>query len=357
MEIRQVAEVLDNFELGVPTLDALVPNQATYSVLLFQPQGNILANNSGVRNKDTSLADKQFGAFLAEAKHSQADLALTPEYSMPWKTLVNAIKTATMPAPGKLWVLGCESIRFQELEDLRKELTGYATVICEALQAATEDKFVDPLAYVFFAPKNGFPECSQLVILIQFKTFPMGDLDNFEVNRLHTGSLIYRFANNGPSVSLVSLICSDALDFSDTVAGEIYDRALIIHIQLNPSPRHQEFIDCRGKLLKYHGDETEVLCLNWASEVNCWLDDKPQPWKNVAASAWYLKSSAVDIRDENLCANHRRGLYYTWLKSRRTHALFFNYDAALYFLNTTKVVHIGVTAPASRRRGPMLSKT
>ena len=356
MEIKNVAEVLASSGLGVPTLKALVPDENTYSVLLLQPQGNIVANNLGVGNKDSGLANKQFGGFLAEAKRTRADLAITPEYSMPWNTLVTAIKTGTVPEPGGLWALGCESIQFQELEEIQKGLVGHAQVLWEPLHPEP-DKFVDPLAYVFFAPKAGSEDSSEIVVLIQFKTCPMGDPENFEVNGLQRGSTIYLFANVGPTVRLVSLICSDALDFLDNHAAGIYDRTLVLHIQLNADPRHHYFTDCRSKLLKYSGDATEVLCLNWAGEVNDWVEDNAHHWDNIAASAWYLKSTQYDITDTTLCENHWRGLYYTRLRTHNTHALFFNYDSAMFLLNSTKVVHIGVLAAQSRRLGPRLSKT
>ena len=79
--------------------------------------------------------------------------------------------------------------------------------------------------------------------------------------------------------------------------------------------------------------------------------------RNISASAWYLKPDKYDARDETLCANHRRGLYYTWSKDLYVHTLFFNFKPATYMLDATKVAHIGVPAAVSRRRGPQLIKT
>jgi hypothetical protein len=109
--------------------------------------------------------------------------------------------------------------------------------------------------------------------------------------------------------------------------------------------------------LNFAGDQTELICLNWAKGVEEWSNGKSTLWNGVSASAWYLKPDKFDQEDATLGANHRRGLYYTWLKPLRTHALFFNYEAATFFLQASKVAHIAVPAPISRRRGPQLTAT
>ncbi len=193
-------------------------------------------------------------------------------------------------------------------------------------------------------------------MLIQFKTYPMGDEDHFEVNGLQRGNRIYKFGVAGQSIRLVSLICSDALDFQDADAENIHDRALVVHIQLTPKPRQEQYRQYRDRLLRFSGDATEILCLNWAKDVQIWCDGQTTAWKNISGSAWYLKPSGFDDRDATLSANHRRGIYYTWLQAHRTHALFFNFEPATYLVTASKVAHIGVPGPVSRRRGPQLTK-
>ena len=39
------------------------------------------------------------------------------------------------------------------------------------------------------------------------------------------------------------------------------------------------------------------------------------------------------------------------------HALFFNYQPAVFLVIASKVAHLGVLAPTSYRRGPQLTKT
>jgi len=118
MQTVAVAEVLAAEGLAPPILSVLVPNEQNYSALLMQPQGDIEISGAGVRSRNRALADAQFGAFLRDARAADADLAVTPEYSMPWSALTAALQAAVIPSEGKLWALGCESIRYSELEQL-----------------------------------------------------------------------------------------------------------------------------------------------------------------------------------------------------------------------------------------------
>jgi hypothetical protein len=359
MKISLVPTVLMQEGLGTPTLNALVPNEANYTVLLMQPKGEIEGSTAGVRNKDRNLAKRQFEKYLEDARETQADLVVTPEYSMPWDVLTSAIKAGISPIQGKLWVLGCESIKYSELIALKHDLEPYATtVLFETLQPAPH-QFTDPLAYVFLTPTGGDNGDSKIVILVQFKTYPMGDDDHFEINGLQRGTRIYQFGGGiGQEIKLVSLICSDAFAFADEGHAEaIYDRALVLHIQLNQKPRHTQYRQYRDRLFRFGGDSTELICLNWARNVNEWSGATKKEWGNIGGSAWYLRPMQFDGRDETLCLNHQRGFYYTWFKELRVHAMFFNYEPATYLLEASKVAHIGVPAAISRRRGPQIKKS
>jgi hypothetical protein len=232
------------------------------------------------------LAAAQFGAFLRDAPETDADLVVTPESSMPWSTLSAALQAAITPCHGKLWAIGCESIRYNELQQLKQDLARVATVIFEALPVQ-QHRFLDSLAYIFLAPPADGNGAARLVMLGQFKTFPMADNNHFETNGMQRGTRIYRFGVAGQRISLVALICSDALDFYDADAA-IYDRALIVHTQMNPSPRHDRFRQYRDKLLGLQGDTTEILCLNWAKGVRVLLNGQTQQWQGISGSAWHL---------------------------------------------------------------------
>ena len=354
VDIVSVNQVLAEHGLNAPSLNVLKPDAYNYSVHLFQPEGQIEANQSGVRNRDRARASAQFGEFLAEAKESEADLVVTPEYSTPWEVLHAALDDVNSgPKQGKLWVLGCESIKYSEIKKIKEELVAIAIVIFEEMKP-DDNKFVDPLAYIFrtTAQAGGQP---QLVVLVQFKTCPMSDPHDFERNTLQLGKTIYQFGSYHVEISLVTFICSDLLVFEDQDARNVYDRALIIHIQLNNLRHHSSLLDFRKRIFQYTGDQTELLTLNWARDTRIYDDDGESSGNNFAGSAWYLKAPDIDLSDTTVAINHHRGFYYTWFGSYKTHALFFNFGSKVFQLNASKVVRLGVTGPAGTRRGPQMN--
>lgn len=354
MNIVSVTQVLADHGLNAPTLNVLAADANNYSVLLLQPQGQLEATQTGIRNRDRTLAAAQFGEFLAEATASQADLVVTPEYSTPWDVLRAAIDGANSgPTQGKLWALGCESIKYRELLGIREELAEIATVIFEEMNPE-DNRFVDPVAYVFRTTKSHSDGQSQLVVIVQFKTQPMFDPYDFERNSLQVGTRIYQFGIYGAGISLVTFICSDLLAFTDQDARNVYDRSLILHIQLNNERQHTNLLGFRERLLRLSGDQTELLTLNWARGTRIYHDGNEGPWNKFAGSAWYLKTAQIDLDDATVAANHRNGFYYTRLEAHKAHVSFFNFRPAVFSLTSSKIVRLGVAGPVGGRRGPQL---
>lgn len=352
MNIVSADQTLAQAGFRAPELAALVPDVNNYSVLLAQPQGLVEADATGVRNRDQVRAQAVFSGFLKKAVETAADLAVTPEYALPWATFVAALRADVRPAAGKLWALGCESLTLAELVTYQTELANIATVIFEPMTPQA-NRFLDPLVYVFHSePLAGGP--GRLVLLVQFKTHPMGD--PYENEHLHCGTAVYQFGDAANGLRLISLICSDAFAFTDEQAAAVHHRSLVLHIQLNQKPRQHQYRQYREKLFYYNGDEIELLCLNWAGGVCEWSDGEQKPWNNPSGSAWYLRPKEFDTGDTTLCANHKHGLYYTRLESSRAHVLFLNYSAGAYLLEATKVAHTAVPASTSRRVGPKLQQ-
>jgi len=350
-----VTQVLANNGLNAPTLNVLVADANNYSVLLLQPKGQIEATQTGIRNRDRALASAQFGEFLAEASASGADLVATPEYSTPWDALRGALNGANGgPAQGKLWALGCESIKYRELLVIRQQLAEIATVIFEEMNP-DDNRFVDPLAYVFRTTKRDSDAQPQLVIVVQFKTQPMSDPHDLERDSLQVGTRVYQFGTYSAGISLVTFICSDLLAFTDQDARNVYDRSLILHIQLNNKRQHTSLLGFRERLLRLVGDQTEILTLNWARGTRIFHDGDEGPWREFAGSAWYLKTNQIDLDDTTVAANHRKGFYYTRLESHKAHVSFFNFRPAVFSLTASKVVRLGVAGPIGGRRGPQLN--
>lgn len=67
MQIYAISQFLADAGLASPDCRILNPNHENYTAFLLQPQGEIEADATGVRNADRDLARRQFSAFLADA--------------------------------------------------------------------------------------------------------------------------------------------------------------------------------------------------------------------------------------------------------------------------------------------------
>lgn len=285
MRIVPVSEILTPAGLAEPEFSALLPTQDNYSALLIQPQGDITADEHGVRHTDTVLAGRQFRDFFAKAVSTRASLAVAPEYSVPWETLMAALQGGTRPAKGALWALGCEGIKYSQLLAMRTDLAADVTFLFE-VQQPDDTRFCDPLVYVFEANFSADNSRSTLVCLVQFKTCAFGDKEHFEVNGMQKGTQIYQLGHRS-GIRLTSLLCSDSFAFEDADALVVYDRALVLHLQLNPKPRQDQYRLSRNKLFYSADGATQLICLNWAAGVTERSGGKVKSWKkNHLAFLW-----------------------------------------------------------------------
>ena len=191
MNIVRVEQILAARGIAPPDLSALVANVNNYSVLLAQPKGIIEAGPTGVHSRDRNGAHAVFSKFIGKAIETDAHIAVTPEYSLPWNTLVETLLSGKAPSSGKLWVFGCESTTLQQLEDIKAQLAPTAEVLFESL-SHEEGRFLDPLVYVFVS-KELQTSARKVVLLVQFKTHPMGDPGHFEITHLQRGTTVYQF--------------------------------------------------------------------------------------------------------------------------------------------------------------------
>lgn len=336
-----------------------------YYMLLFQPLGDICTGPKNctelenkiereitkeeyfVKNKDKESCNK-FKAFFDLAIDKEVDIAITPEYSCPWKIVTELIENHKLPSYGKLWVIGCESIKPKELkeiiEDYRDEENGNnITWICEEdkLNSTMDRQFLDPLCYVFKTKKS---DCSEhTVILVQFKTSNMGSIP-FEKQYLLKGDIIYIIRNKESGINLFSLICSDSLNFR--VDHLIRDRNinyeqlsyLVIHLQLNSDPRNINFSQYRRDCFSRKASNKNIICLNWARNTKL-LDKK----LNFGGSALYFKpvnpaSKYRRLYDNDLIMNnnHKKGLYYANWTKYYGDIHFLNYNEYVFYLKTPK---------------------
>lgn len=356
MKLKYANAFLNHNGLQHPILEALKPSVDEYDVLLIQPKGEIKASKSRVGNHNQQLATEQYSKLLEEASNEQINLVVAPEYCIPWNSIKFVINNDQHPAKGSLWALGCESITIAELESLKDDLNGKAHILYENLdiEAAKKKSFLDPLAYVFHTKDGNDEDC--LVILIQFKTHISIDDERIEGDNLFTGESVYVFGTKGETIRLFSLICSDAFAAKEETLKNYLDRTIILHIQLNPNPRQDTFRSYREHFFKYAKYESELICLNWASNIHeCIEDGDEKDWKNIAGSAWYLRPDKFDYSDKRINENHSAGLYFTHLKSMKWNVMFLNYNPGAYILRASKVWHDeNVAAVQSKRIGPRL---
>lgn len=184
-----------------------------------------------------------YAAFLTRAVSSQAQLVVTPEYSTPW-SLIDEIARGTMrPPDGAVWVLGCESITPDELETRAAQINGNpgTRVLHEPFEAIqrAQRTFVDPVVFVFWAiDQSG---SNVLSFLVQFKSVVSRDPDHVELKHLYLGKDVYKFTPQVGDISLITLICSDAFEFSNELVDLHCRNLLLLHIQLNQRPGHIDY--------------------------------------------------------------------------------------------------------------------
>lgn len=356
VEKRLVAEGLER-----PHLNALQADETLYTVLAHQPLGLIQIETDSIAQADRAAALQRAQELfrLAANLESQPDLLLSPEYSIPWDALVESLKAGISPSPGKLWVLGCESLKLGGLAAIRERLIGKAIVIDDDVSPVerSTQKYRNPLVYVF-RTKSTEDRFEQLVLLVQYKTVVSGDPGNTEAAGMLPGTMVYVFGNAPGEVRLITLICSDVFAFEKALVDEYYEGLLLLHIQLNNSPRHLLYKKYRQELFSASG-KTELICLNWADRVIS-VDGNSgnkHDWNNISGSAWYLVSPEIDLSDEVIHDNHKNGIYYTRHEPIRAHALQFHYHSRVFLLQATKVFHHAVPKPLSTRSGPRALKT
>lgn len=107
--------------LTLKTLHALNPARDPYRVILLQPTGVIEANEVRVGHADAQHGHVLCSSFLSTAAQTHADLAVAPEYCVPWTVVGEIISGERRPPVGAIWVLGCESIPPEELQTLAED--------------------------------------------------------------------------------------------------------------------------------------------------------------------------------------------------------------------------------------------
>ena len=349
-----VSDKLHEHDLVSPELEVLKPNNQNYSCALLQPSGPIYADNMRIGHFNRPESELRCKAFLETASSKNMELVIAPEYCIPWNTLQEIANGTVFPAPGRLWVLGCESTTIPELESFK----GATTTNCKTIHEVLPDQgnYTDPLAYCF-QTQDSLGNWHR-IILLQFKTTASRDELFLENENLKCGSVIYQFQNQDSPLNLASIICSDSFGITNPpILSKLSDRSILIHIQLNPKPRQADYRAYRAQIFGQDSELTncDIICLNWAQDIKHYdaSGGEPSKWNNIAGSAWYLPKNRCTTLDQNVLRNHEKGLYYCYMEERR-HALFFHYNEAVFQLSVSKPVTAGYGVVANKQ-GPLMT--
>lgn len=344
---------IDTLGLQV-NLSALNRDSQPYSFFLYQHEGNLQADDVAIKNYPS--VQPQLQAVIEKALEINADLVLTPEYSCPWGIVSSIIANkASWPRPGKLWVLGCESISKAVLSEFQQSCSRddvYLYFEPDVLQK--NGNYLDPLVYLFRAEHE---HQDKLIVLIQFKTAHMGVwASTIERDNLIEGEEIFILQNSASSIHLLSLICSEAMNFPAAMTPLIEDfhwadmPYLILNPQLNPNPTHPRFAEFRRFVSNY--DRKELISLNWATSAT--LMGHPLTPNHSSRSGFFLKSHEVDLTHDRIKHNHHLGMYYFSL-SQQKHAYILN-SRVHAFLIRNMAISITANHPEQQRRdGPRVT--
>lgn len=334
-------------------LNVLRRGTQRYSSLLYQHEGTLYADQNRIGNLHN--VDSKLASFFRKAKELNVDLAITPEYSCPWKVVRDIIGLEeNWPGDSKLWAICCESILPADLIQFKAEFEKENLKIfySEHFNLST-NSFIDPLIYLFKAVKNGV---SILQVIIQYKTHHMGVYSGGEVerNNIIHGSEIYILRNNPTSIKLLSQICSEAMNFPQAMSEDVRttlrwedDPFLILNPQLNPNPSHPDFRNFRQFVLSF--SDKEIISVNWNNKSR--FSTGLMMRESCSRSAFYIKSNQINTTDNRILRNHNKGLYYFFCKQDR-HYFILSSTPHCFYVQNLPVKISSVVGSQSRRDGP-----
>jgi len=330
-EYLNINNILTEKSLTIVPLKVLKTISDTYAMSLMQPSGIIDFSSDGVKNNISNNADKKYFSFLNKAHSDNINLAITPEYSCPWNVLQKCLDEGILPNDGAIWILGCESIKYDELNQF-KSSNENIEFIYENITPDYNRNFYSPVCYIFNTKDS--EDNKKTVILVQFKTQHMSDpIHELEVSHIIYGTKRYWISNDVNSIYLSALICAESLaqnpinDFDNTKSY------LITHLQLNTKPFNSSYSQYRKNL--FMADlNIEIISLNWAKgfqlQVGGHISD-------FGGSAIYAKIPKIKLDDLRMNKNHKKGLYYSFENSMKYDILNLNYDEHVFYLKNYNI--------------------
>lgn len=341
-------------------LEILRPNTTLYRTSLLQHKGVFHFNETFFGNH-TDVTES-FTTFFESAKENNSNLAITPEYSCPWNAVVQLLENMSIaPDTGNLWVLGCESISIEGINEIQAQYSGKNDIeirFSDNIDAGNTGVLLDPCCYIFKAENPDSVE--KLIVLVQFKTQHMGVWDSdLEQQKLIPGESVYILRNNADSINLLTIICSDALAFN---GNEITNQHpgrwenlpyIILSIQMNPKPSHLGFRNFREGILRHN--HKDVISLNWSSESRASFSEtffNKFSKSNILIRTEHIKNEA-QVEQNLIKSNHNKGLYYALVKPNR-HIFYLSPEIEFGVFRIRKPYAGPVNPALDRRRGPIM---
>lgn len=235
--------------------------ESTKDVFVWQPEGDVTSDNS-LPSPDHPMQQKA-EEFLNRATQREAHLAAAPEwtYDIEW---VDDHEGLLFAEDSPLFVLGCAPIRDQEREDFIDETESKYEVYEAGDVDCDSDEFLTPTIIPIKATSRHSSDTD--AILIQYKNHPMsGGVLNDEQANLARGEKIWKIdPRDRPSV--IVWTCSDIMD--NDLCQEVTQLArrtdsFIVHVQCNPKPFYDTWVDFRNKLFDGGDHKVSYICANW----------------------------------------------------------------------------------------------
>jgi len=334
-----------------PEFGVLRADHDRFKTAIFQPSAELSVDETGVRA--TADQSGKFLTFLSTALSEHADIAITPEYSCPWKVVREAIETDVLPPASAIWVLGCESITWADLEAFTR---GFPNIHWqyEDLSRAPGN-FLNPLCYLFRAVNA--QGALQTVGIIQFKSRPCSDGKLFiERNHMINGSRLYRFSYHRRPIFLCTLICSDAFNnaWTNAITSDVHSPYLLLHIQLNPAPRNVPFTAFKNPLFTLGNSDRDLISVNWArgtQVLDLTLFDSYSVWQTQSPASVVRKTPA------HITQNHRFGIYVSRWDAFKAFSYSFNTEEHVFIVQSTKPSQAGAAQALRGRTGVEAERT
>ncbi len=348
MAWKFVDEVLTSAGFQQVPLGLLAPDCTEYDVMLYQHGGAVSADGNGVFNADHDTAMAKFTSLFAHASAQQPHLLATPEYACPWSALEQMVQSHHWPTAGKVWVVGCESIRPHELEEFcnRCDMVNW---LPPRYTAELDQVFLDIACICLNAAAADGTEFR--VAVLQAKNTAMADGKHLiEPNYLIRGADRYILRNDENSIHLALMICSDALEarIFESLPHQEHFPYILLHIQLNSDPRNLGFRRYRDFWGTEDRKDVEIICLNWARNSELLGGSIP-----FGASVWYFKTESPVASDDEVNNAHKLGAYYAENRDRYFHCQLLNYAEHVFHLRSVKGCQVRSARVTHRTRtGP-----